>query len=545
MTENHENSTRVPGQSNSTLPRNFFPSCCPIALKFVEVTYRVKHFEKPVKGNIKQILNYSSNPLDQGPTVAKAVPTVHERMILSGITGAASPGEILAVLGPSGSGKSTLLNALAGRLSSHGNDLTGTILANGQKLSRSVLRRTGFVAQDDVLYPHLTVRETLVFCALLRLPQKLTMEEKYFESVGFSPAFPMNPADFLLDLANGVHRLDWSGETNHPPDIKLSLTSSYQTLLAPTIKASLLEDSTLLGKTNQLDNARSVWNGGSRSCVDDFSGWFDRFRVLMRRSLRERRHETFNVLRVFQVIATAMLAGVMWWRSEFVDVQDRLGLLFFVTIFWGVFPSFNSVFAFPQERAIFLKERTSGMYSLSSYFMARIIGDMPMELVLPTLFLTLMYWMAGLRPDLGAYLLTLLALLGYVLVSQGLGLALGAAIMDAKKASTIVTVTMLAFLLTGGFYVHKVPYCLSWMKYISTTFYCYKLLIHIQYGDGQRISSALRCHDTTDHHSASCTFIDQDVMGQIPPEVSVGALLVMFFGYRALAYLALRRIKTT
>ncbi|KAI4320169.1 hypothetical protein MLD38_033675 [Melastoma candidum] len=663
MAENYGNSTGVPDQSNSTSPQTFLSSCCPIALKFVEVTYRVKNFEKPVKGNIKQILNYSSNPPDQTPTTTTAIPTVQERMILSGITGTASPGEILAVLGPSGSGKSTLLNALAGRLGNQGNGLTGTILANGKKLSRSVLRRTGFVAQDDVLYPHLTVRETLVFCALLRLPQKLTTEEKvsvaesviselglskcedtiignsfvrgvsggerkrvsiahemlmnpsllvldeptsgldstaayrlvmalgsvahkgrtvvlsvhqpssrvyqmfdkvlllsegkclyfgrsseavqYFESVGFSPAFPMNPADFLLDLANGVHQFDRSSETNHPPDLKLSLASSYHTLLAPKIKASLLEDSTFSGRTNQIDNARSVRNNGSQSCGGGTSGWFDQFKVLMRRSLRERRHEAFNVLRVFQVIATAMLASVMWWRSEFVDVQDRLGLLFFVTIFWGVFPSFNSVFAFPQERAIFLKERASGMYSLSSYFMARIVGDMPMELVLPTLFLTLMYWMTGLRPDLGAYLLTLLALLGYVLVSQGLGLALGAAIMDAKKASTIVTVTMLAFLLTGGFYVHKVPYCLAWMKYVSTTFYCYKLLIYIQYGDGQRISSALRCHDMTDHRSASCTFVNQDVMGQIPPAVSVGALLLMFFGYRALAYLALRRIKTT
>ena len=27
----------------------------------------------------------------------------------------------------------------------------------------------------------------------------------YFESVGFSPSFPMNPADFLLDLANGTY----------------------------------------------------------------------------------------------------------------------------------------------------------------------------------------------------------------------------------------------------------------------------------------------------------------------------------------------------
>jgi ABC-type multidrug transport system ATPase subunit len=27
----------------------------------------------------------------------------------------------------------------------------------------------------------------------------------YFESVGYSPSFPMNPADFLLDLANGTY----------------------------------------------------------------------------------------------------------------------------------------------------------------------------------------------------------------------------------------------------------------------------------------------------------------------------------------------------
>ncbi|CAN1299140.1 ABC transporter G family member 14 [Linum perenne] len=66
------------------------------------------------------------------------------------------------MLGPSGSGKTTLLTALGGRL-------------NG-KLSGK--RRTGFVAQDDVLYPHLTVAETLMFTALLRLPKTLTREEK-------------------------------------------------------------------------------------------------------------------------------------------------------------------------------------------------------------------------------------------------------------------------------------------------------------------------------------------------------------------------------
>lgn len=258
--------------------------------------------------------------------------------------------------------------------------------------------------------------------------------------------------------------------------------------------------------------------------------------------MKERRHEAFNSLRVFQVMAAAALSGTMWWRSDSGDVQDRLGLLFFVAIFWGVLPSFNAVFAFPQERAILIKERASGMYPASAYFMARAAGDAPVELVLPTAFLGLAYFMAGLRPEPGAFLATLLVLLAYVLVSQGLGLALGAALMDAKKASTLVTVTMLAFVLTGGFYVHRVPYCLAWLKYASTTFYAYRLLVAVQYGDGREIAAALGCSGGG-RDAGACKFVEDDVEGQIGAAACVGALAAMFFGYRILAYLALRRVK--
>lgn len=101
--------------------------------------------------------------------------TSKEKTILNGITGMVCPGEILAMLGPSGSGKTTLLTALGGRLS---RKLSGKITYNGQPISGHIRRQTGFVAQDDALYPHLTVFETLLFTALLRLPKSLTREEK-------------------------------------------------------------------------------------------------------------------------------------------------------------------------------------------------------------------------------------------------------------------------------------------------------------------------------------------------------------------------------
>lgn len=229
----------------------------------------------------------------------------------------------------------------------------------------------------------------------------------------------------------------------------------------------------------------------------------------------------------------------MWWRSDIRDVHDRFGLLFFISIFWGVFPSFNAVFTFAQERAIFVKERASGMYSLSSYFVARLVGDLPMELILPFVFGVVCYWMAGLRPEPEAFLLTMAILLGYVLVAQGLGLALGAAIMDAKQASTVVTVTMLAFLLTGGFYVNKVPSCMQWVKYTSFTYYCYKLLIMAQYGP-QQASRLMGCGHHNTAEKVECHFIEAEVGAS----ECVYALLIMFVGYRLLAYLALRRMKT-
>lgn len=102
-----------------------------------------------------------------------------DKVILKGISGVVKPGEILAMLGPSGSGKTTLLTALGGRL---GGKLDGNITYNNKTFSNSMKRNIGFVTQDDFLYPHLTVTETLVFTALLRLSNTFTRAEKIVQA---------------------------------------------------------------------------------------------------------------------------------------------------------------------------------------------------------------------------------------------------------------------------------------------------------------------------------------------------------------------------
>ena len=75
-----------------------------------------------------------------------------------------------AIMGPSGSGKSTLLNALACRVDPN-STVTGERLLNGKPYTLGDIKAAGgYVMQDDVLNPHLTVEETLRYTALLRLP---------------------------------------------------------------------------------------------------------------------------------------------------------------------------------------------------------------------------------------------------------------------------------------------------------------------------------------------------------------------------------------
>ena len=181
-----------------------------------------------------------------------------------------------------------------------------------------------------------------------------------------------------------------------------------------------------------------------------------------------------------------------------------------------------------------IKERSSGMYRLSSYYFARTAGDLPMELVLPTIFVTVTYWMGGLKPSLVTFVLTLLIILLNVLVSQGLGLALGAILMDVKQATTLASVTMLVFLLAGGYYIQHIPPFIAWLKYISFSHYCYKLLVGVQYSVNEvyECEIGMRCK-VMDFPAIKCVGLDNKWW-------DVAALTIMLVGYRLLAYMALR-----
>ncbi|GAB4845903.1 ABC transporter G member 26 [Ancistrocladus abbreviatus] len=585
----------------------------PIFLKFEDVQYKVRNISTSQSNPVKAVVSKVASQQDTDQE--------NYKHILKGITGSIGPGEILALMGPSGSGKTTLLKIIGGRLQEN---VKGIITYNGVPYNPGVKRRIGFVTQDDVLFPQLTVEETLVFAAYLRLPKSMSKKQKYdrveiiinelglercrhtriggglvkgisggerkrtsigyeilvdpsfllldeptsgldstsanrllqilqglaeagrtlittihqpssrmfhmfdkilliaegypvyygkareamdyFSSLGFIPEIPMNPAEFLLDLATGQ-----VNDISIPEDAKKSssnLPSEKAVIEGPQFMFEFLSAYPASDLRSSWPLSPSLYNGSievtfypdmpsqapfldlvaqylqmkyktelepkekevdhqSRKMPEQLQlaiqvkkdwtmSWWEQFMILFKRTFRERWRDYFDKLRLVQAIGVAVLLGLLWWKSKNAteaQLRDQVGLMFYICIFWTSSSIFGAVYVFPFEKLYLVKERKADMYRLSVYYVCSTLSDMMANVLYPTVFMAIVYFMAGFKRTVMCFFLTLFATLLIAVTSQGAGELFGAAVLSIKRAGMIASLVLMLFLLTGGYYV--------------------------------------------------------------------------------------------
>lgn len=104
--------------------------------------------------------------------------------LLREVTGAFRPGVLTALMGVSGAGKTTLMDVLAGRKT--GGYIEGDIRISGfPKKQETFARISGYCEQNDIHSPQVTIHESLIYSAFLRLPKEVSKEEKMVRTMNF------------------------------------------------------------------------------------------------------------------------------------------------------------------------------------------------------------------------------------------------------------------------------------------------------------------------------------------------------------------------
>ena len=500
--------------------------------------------------------------------------------ILKGLNGHAKTGEMLAILGPTGCGKTSLLNVLAARVPvTKTAELSGNITINGQQRDEAQFRKiSAYVLQDDLMYPHLTVYETLYLAAqffisgdvseetrenivqsvmrdlgliscrdtmigdarvrgisggerkrtsigvqLISNPQVFFLDEptsgldsfqaqsvmeamsslaktgklvisvihqprssvfdmfdrllllsegrtiyegsavdssEYFRSRGFPCPELFNPSDFYLDLTSPDTRTEASRHES-ARRIKalddLWVTEEIQLLEEEAKKEKdAVYESYPVPPDNVLTTKRFLRN----------------FQLLCWRTVSEQIREipTIVIRLVVTVIFSLIIAG-MYSNVGYTQkaIANRTGLLFVISINQG----FNALIAvlnvFPKEKLIVSRERSANAYDIFSYFLAKFICELPLNVLPCVLFGSILYFIVGLNPGVDNFFVFLAALMLEAGTAIALGLAVSAAAPTVDAALDFGPLTVIISLLFGGFFINlqSLPLVAEWLPNLS------------------------------------------------------------------------------
>ncbi|KAK4782743.1 hypothetical protein SAY86_007117 [Trapa natans] len=141
------------------------------------------------------------------PEEMKIQGVVEDKLVLlKGVSGAFRPGVLTALMGVSGAGKTTLMDVLAGRKT--GGYIEGNIMISGYpKKQETFARVSGYCEQNDIHSPHVTVYESLVYSAWLRLPAEVDSNTRKMFIEEVMELVELNPLREALVGLPGVNGL--------------------------------------------------------------------------------------------------------------------------------------------------------------------------------------------------------------------------------------------------------------------------------------------------------------------------------------------------
>jgi len=368
----------------------------------------------------------------------------------------------------------------------------------------------------------------------------------YFASLGFSCGTFINPADHFIDVTVMNEPALLPSQERSPlldskaPESFVNFPKLYaESEASKLVTQEIVKSNESVGKFEE-----------PRKTKEYATGFFRQFVKLSQRSWRNVvRNPMVTYAQLGQTIFMALLMGTIYFQMQLDQgsIQDRVGALFFVSTNQA-FAMLSALNLLLEERELYNREVAGGTYRTSAYFLAKSVVDAPLFLVFPLIFGTIVYWMVGFQPVgdcFGVFLLCLVTLAG---VSGSLFMFLGSLSPSAVLAQILCPLTIVLFMLFGGFYVNvdNIPVYYYPVYYLSFFNYGFQNLCYNEFvGWGEDGYLVFECSDNPNAPCIQNGIQEMAVLGfedvtEKTVWMNFGILWGMVIGYRVLAYLCLR-----
>lgn len=131
---------------------------------------------------------------------------------------------------------------------------------------------------------------------------------------------------------------------------------------------------------------------------------------------------------------------------------------------------------FPLERRIILRERAACSYHTTSAYLSKSISQWPLAALASLVFSLPVYWLIGLRPSFGHYIIFLVITQCLVLAAQSLGMLIGSSVPNVQMAQVFGPLVVVCFVIFGGNFANQesITPVLRWIQWY-VLLWCYDI----------------------------------------------------------------------
>ncbi|KAI1287118.1 ATP-binding cassette sub-family G member 1 [Halotydeus destructor] len=183
------------------------------------------------------------------------------------------------------------------------------------------------------------------------------------------------------------------------------------------------------------------------------------------------------------------------------STNDNIAFIFFIMLFTVMASMMPTVLTFPSELTIMLQERNNGWYSAWTYYVAKIMADTPLQLVITIIFTAIVYPLTGQVADILKFGLFCAISMLVSSIAQCVGIFFGIYyVTSVENAVFLAPLSMAPVFLFSGFFgkISSTPIYLRPLAYLSYVRYAFEALLVILYGldrcpgSGQSVTSLFR-----------------------------------------------------